>query len=67
MKDKDRTAQSTGSGGFAQEMQQAFVDWVRKLPFITKKIPELPDREHPGEVSAEKASASRPTDGEGGT
>jgi hypothetical protein len=63
MKDYDQTTKGKAGRSFAQEMQLAFIDWVRKLPFIVKRnVPEDPDLETPGEVSAEEASAPRPTE-----
>jgi hypothetical protein len=35
MKNNDQTTQSKTDRSFAQDMQQAFADWVKKLPFIT--------------------------------
>jgi hypothetical protein len=63
MKDNDQTTKGKASRSFAQEMQLAFTDWVRKLPFIVKRnAPEDPDPEAPGKVSSEEASAPRPTE-----
>jgi hypothetical protein len=66
MKNNDQTTKAKASRSFGQEMQQAFTDWVRKLPFLKRNVPEDPDLETSGEVSAEEASAPRPTGGEGG-
>ena len=63
MKNNEQTAQGKAKQSFAQEMQLAFTDWVRKLPFIVKRnLPEDPDVEVPGEISTEEASAPRPTE-----
>ena len=62
MKDNDQTTKGKASRSFAQEMQQAITDWVRKLPFLKRNIPEDPDPENPGEVSTREASAPRPTE-----
>jgi hypothetical protein len=44
MKNNDQATQSKGSRSFTQEMQQAFVDWVKKLPFIKRDIVNEPGR-----------------------
>jgi hypothetical protein len=64
MKGNEQTTQGKASRSFAQEMQQAVTDWVRKLPFLRRNVPGNADRETPGEVSSdEEASAPRPTEG----
>lgn len=60
MNNNDRTAQGNGSRSFAQEMQQAVTEWVRKLPFMKRKIHEGADRESSDEASTARASAARP-------
>lgn len=63
MKDNDRTSKGKAGRSFAQEMQLAFTDWVRKLRFIVKRnVPEDPALENPGEVSTREASTPRPTE-----
>jgi len=63
MEDNRQTTHGTASRSFAQEMQQAFAEWVRKLPFMKKNIPADPDLERQGEVPADRASAPRPAEG----
>jgi len=45
-------------------MQQAFVDWVKKLPFTKKDILKDPEREDLKKESTDQASAPHPIDGE---
>lgn len=62
MHDDDHTTQSNRKQSFTEEMQQAFVDWVHRLPFIRKENVRDPER-GPLEVeSTEQTSASSPTD-----
>ena len=61
MQYNDRTEQSNRSRSLPQEMQQAYVDWVKDLPLVTKDVPEDPDRKHPEDVSAGQTSAPHPT------
>lgn len=63
MKNDEQTTPSKTDWSFAQEMQQAFVDWVKKLPFINRDIPKDPGREVPGEGSPDQMSAPHPPDG----
>jgi hypothetical protein len=63
MKNNDQTTQTRRKWSFTHEMQQAFVDWVKKLPFITRDIPKDPERQDREEESAEQVSASPPTHG----
>ena len=62
MKNNDQTTQSKRSPSFTQEMQQAFVDWVKKLPFIKRDFPKEPEREDLEEESAHQVSVPHPTD-----
>ena len=62
MKDNDQTTHGKARPSFAQEMQQAITDWVRKLPFLKRYIPEDPAPEDPRNVSTREASAPRPTE-----
>lgn len=63
MNDNDQKSKGEAIRSFAQEMQLAFTDWVRKLPFIVKRnVPEDPALESPGEVSSRDASTPRPTE-----
>ena len=63
MKGTDRTTQRKGSWFFPEEMQQAFADWVKKLPFMKRNTRK--DAEQGGEMekSADLASATRPAGG----
>jgi hypothetical protein len=63
MKNNDQTTQSKTDRSFAQDMQQAFADWVKKLPFIKKGIPKDAGPEILEEGSADQISAPHPTDG----
>ena len=63
MKNSGQTAKSNRSRSFTQEMQQAFVDWVKKLPFIKKDLLRNPAREEGDAKSAEQASVHHPRDG----
>jgi len=58
----DRTTQSKASRSFAQEMQQAFAEWVRKLPFMKRTIHEDTDQESPDGALSEQAPDPRPAD-----
>jgi hypothetical protein len=62
MKNNDHAAHGTARPSFAQEMQQAITDWVRKLPFLKRYIPENPALEHPRNVSTREASPPRSTE-----
>jgi hypothetical protein len=63
MKNDDQTTHSKRSRSFTQEMQQAFVDWMKKLPFIKRDVLRDPERKDLEEESADQASAPHPTDG----
>lgn len=63
MKNNDQTTQDRAGRSFAQEMQQAFADWVRKLPFMKRNIPEDPDQESSGDTPSGRPSAPHPGDG----
>ena len=63
MKNNDQTTQGKRSRSFTQEMQQAFVDWVKKLPFKKRGILTHPEREDLKGGSADQASIPPPTDG----
>jgi hypothetical protein len=63
MKNNDQTTQRERGRSFAQDMQQAFVDWVKQLRFIKNDIPQDPEREPLDGKSADKASVPRTTDG----
>jgi hypothetical protein len=63
MKGNEQAAQGKASRSFAQEMQQAVADWVRKLPFLKRNVPENLDTATPGQASSAEASAPRPTEG----
>lgn len=63
MKDSDETTQRKGSSFFPQEMQQAFVDWVKKLPFVKSETPKDAGQGHEMEEVADQVSAARPTEG----
>ena len=63
MKNNDQTTRSKGSRSFTQEMQKAFVDWVKKLPFIRRDIVKEPEQEDLEKESADQASAPHPPDG----
>jgi hypothetical protein len=63
MKNDDQTTRSKRSRSFTQEMQQAFVDRMKKLPFINRDILKDPEWEDLEEESADQASAPHPTDG----
>jgi hypothetical protein len=62
MKNNDQKVQSKGNRSFPQEMRQAFVEWVKELPFIKRDDPKDPGREHLEETPADQASAPHPTD-----
>ena len=62
MNENDQTTKGKASRSFAQEMQQAITDWVRKLPFLKRNISDNPDVDNPGEESTREASAPRPTE-----
>lgn len=63
MKNNAQITQNKTSRSFTQEMQQAFVDWVKKLPFIKRDILKDPKREDLEKESGDQASAPHPTDG----
>ena len=63
IKDTDQKTQRKGSSFRPQEMQQAFVDWVKKLPFMRRDTPKDAEQEHEMEKSADQVSAARPTEG----
>jgi len=63
MKNDDLKTQSKRLRSFTQEMQQAFVDWVRKLPFIKSDTPKDPLRKNVGDETADQTSAPTLTDG----
>ena len=63
MKNNDQKTQGKRGRSVPQEMQQAFVEWVNKLPFIKRGIAKDPGQEDAKEESAGQASAPRPTDG----
>jgi len=63
MKGTDRTTQRKGSWFFPEEMQQAFADWVEKLPFMKRDTPKDAGQGHEMEKSVDLASAARPTEG----
>jgi len=63
MNNADRTTQSKASRSFAQEMQQAFAEWVRKLPFMKRTMREDPGLDSPEGASSEQAPDPHPADG----
>jgi hypothetical protein len=63
MKNNEQTTEIKGTWSLAQEMQQTFVDWVKKLPFVRRDFQKDPEREGPEEKPADQASALRPTEG----
>jgi len=63
MNNNNRTAQGKASRSFAQEMQRAFAEWVRKLPFMKRTIHEDTDQESPDGALSEQAPDPRPADG----
>jgi hypothetical protein len=63
MKNDEQATQGKTDRSFTQEMQQAFVDWVKKLPFIQRDIPKDPGRVVPEEGSPDQVSAPHPNDG----
>jgi hypothetical protein len=62
MMNSDETTKSRLGRSFAQEMQQAIVDWVNKLPFIKRDVANNPEAEGVGKESAGQAPDLRPTD-----
>lgn len=60
MKDTDQTTRRKGSSFFPQEMQQAFADWVKKLPFMKRNTRKDAEQGHEMEKSADLASTTRP-------
>jgi hypothetical protein len=63
MKDSDQERERKRGQFSAQEMQKAFVDWVRKLRFAKRGVPKDPGRADLQETSAEQTSAPDPPDG----
>jgi|WetSurSiteA1Bulk_404760.scaffolds.fasta_scaffold138694_2 hypothetical protein len=63
MKNDEQTTQSKSDRSFTQEMQQAFVDWVKKLPFIKQDVQKGPGRDVPEDRSADQIPAPHPTEG----
>jgi hypothetical protein len=63
MKNSDQTTQKKSDRSFAQEMHQAFLDWVNQLPFMKNDIPGSPGREARDETPADQAAVPRATDG----
>ena len=47
---------------FAQEMQQAFIDWMKKLPFVKGAIAQEPEGRDAGKSSGDQAPPLRPAD-----
>jgi len=62
MNNNDQTEHGKARQSFAQEMQQAITDWVRKLPFLKRNLREDTVPENPRNVSTREASAPRPTE-----
>jgi hypothetical protein len=44
MSDEKQTEKRKPRRTFAQEMQEAFTDWVKKLPFFKRDVPENPEK-----------------------
>jgi len=59
MKKHAQATQGKEIRSISQEMDQAFAEWVKKLPFIKKELPKAPDREDPDHKSSEKVSEER--------
>jgi hypothetical protein len=59
MKNHDETTQRKKRRTFAQEMQQAFADWVKELPLI-RDIPQAPAKE---KIGSSGPLISHPTKG----
>ena len=47
---------------FAQEMQQAFIDWMKKLPFVKGATAKDPEGGGAEESSGDQAPDPRPAD-----
>lgn len=56
------TTRSKRGRAFAQEMQQAFIDWMKKLPFVKGATAKEPDGSDAGKSSGDQASPLRPVD-----
>jgi len=63
MRKHDQTTKSKRIRSFMQEMQHAFADWVKQLPFIKSESAREPERGDQEEKSADQTSAPHPTDG----
>ena len=63
MKNVDQTTQSTQGRSFTEDMRQAFIEWVKKLPFIKTDVPKVPQRDNLEDKSAHQGFAPHPTNG----
>lgn len=61
MRNSAQTRKSTNIQSSLLEMQHAFAEWVKQLPFIKSEIPRKPERGNQDEKSADQASAPHPT------
>ena len=59
----DQRKQSNRRWSFTQEMHQAFLDWVKKLPFIKRDLPDDADRAGVEDASGDRPTAPHPAEG----